>query len=155
MLQQGILSFITRLVPEAFLVLYSIYKLTNTKVNTQKIFLSSIIAGIIVFIIRLLPIHFGVHTILGIMLYIFLAVKLNKIELHKAITTALVLEILLFVSDFILIIVYSKLFKFSTEALVGKTWLSAIAGIPSLFLFYMMVLIILFFKRKRANHEQH
>lgn len=155
MLQQHILSLITRLIPEAFLVLYSIYLLTNTKVNYKKLFISSALAGVIVFIIRLLPIHFGVHTILGIMLYIVLAIKFHKIELYKAIATTMILEILLFGCDFLLVIVYTKIFSFSSDALYGQTWVSAIAGFPSLILFFLTALLITYVKRKRGTYEQH
>lgn len=155
MLQQNILSLFTRMLPEAFLVIYAIYRLTNTNVNMKKILISSVIGGIGVYATRLFPIHFGVHTIIAIMLYIILAVNLNKIEMYKAITSALVSQILLFISDFIFIIIYTNCFKFPSEVIVGKTWISAVAGIPPLILFYLIILLIAFFYEKRKNNEQN
>ena len=155
MLVQPILSLITRMIPEAILVMYSIYLLTNTKVDVKKLIISGLIGGIGVYLIRLLPIHFGVHTILAVMLYIFLAVKLNKIEIYKAIAIALVSQIILFISDFIFVVVYTKIFQFSSEALFGQAWVSAVAGIPPLILFYLVVRLISYFKDKKVNHEQH
>lgn len=151
MLEQNILSLFTRMIPEAFLVIYAIYLLTSSKVDIKKIFLSSIIGGVGVYITRLLPIHFGVHTILAVMLYIVLAVKFNKIEIFKAITLVLTLQIILFICDTTLFIIYTKLFSFSSEILFGQSFISAIAGIPPLILFYLVIKLIAFLKEKRGK----
>jgi hypothetical protein len=119
----------------------------------RKILLSGIIGGVGVYLIRLLPIHFGVHTILAIMLYMVLSVKLNKIEIYRTIAIAMVSQIILFISDFILVIVYTKVFHFSSEALFGQAWVSAIAGIPPLILFYFAIQFITYLKNKKVNHE--
>ena len=154
MLQLPILSLFIRLIPETFLVMYAICLLTNSKVDLKKIFISGVIGGIVIYILRLLPIHFGVHTILAVMFYILLSIKLNKIEMYKAIAGSLVSEITLFISDFILVFVYTGILKFPSEVLFGKTWIGTVAGIPSLILFYFIVRLIAYFKGKRANYEQ-
>jgi hypothetical protein len=151
MLVQPILSLFTRMIPEAFLVIFAIYRLTNQKFDMKKIILSSIIGGFGVFITRLLPVHFGVHTILAIMLYILLAVKLNKIEIYKAIATGLILQIILFISDFILVFIYTKILFLPTEKLFGQSFISALVAIPPLFVFYLIIYIIAWIKDKR--HE--
>ena len=155
MLVQPILSLITRMIPEAFLVMFSIYLLTNTKMDMKKIIISGIIGGIGVYVIRLLPIHFGVHTILAVMMYIFLAVKLNKIEIYKAIAITLVSQIILFISDFTFVLIYTKIFRLSSEAIFGHVWVAAVAGIPPLFLYYFVIRLIAYFKNKKVNNEQH
>lgn len=149
MLVQPILSLFTRMIPEAFLVMYAIYRLTNQKIDMKKIIISSIIGGLGVYISRLLPVHFGVHTILAIMLYILLAVKLNKIEIYKAIAISLILQITLFLSDFISLIIYTNIFHFSSELLLNHKLISAIAGIPPLLLFYSIVMLISTIKVKK------
>jgi hypothetical protein len=136
------------MIPEAFLVMYAIYLLTSSKVELKKIFLSSIIGGVGVYVTRLLPVHFGVHTILAIMLYIVLAGNLNKIETFKAITLVLTLQITLFICDIIFVIIYTHVFGFTAETVLGHNWLSAIAGTPPLLLFYLLVLLIVLIKEK-------
>lgn len=155
MLEQNILSLFTRMIPEAFLVIYAIYLLTSSKVDIKKIFLSSIIGGVGVYITRLLPVHFGVHTILAVMLYIVLAVKFNKIEIFKAITLVLTLQIILFICDIIVITMYTHVFGLSAGIVLGHTWLSSIAGTPPLLLFYLIVWSYSFIneKNKRGKHD--
>ena len=153
MLEQDILSLITRMIPEAFIIIYSIYILTKSKVNIKRILISSIIGGIGIYIIRLLPIHFGVHTILSIMMYIILAVKLNKIDMYKAITITLVSIIILFILDFLIALIYSKIFQLSSELLFGGGLLSNIVSIPPLILFFIVIQFIVHIKEKKVTYE--
>lgn len=151
MSQHDILLLILRMIPEAFLLIYSIYSFTFTKVDIKKILLSSLVGGIVVYFIRMLPVHFGVHTIISIMLYIILAIKINNIEMFKAIASTLAAIIIIFISDFILLIFYTKILHLSSELLFGETWITAISGIPSLILFYYMVRLITYIKKKRVK----
>ncbi len=154
MLQQPIYSLFIRMIPEATLVLYSILQLTNTKADLKKVIVSGILGGSGVYMSRLLPVHFGVHTIFAIMLYIVLIVKLNKIEVHKAISTTLIAIIILFISDFILVLLYTEIFHFSSEFVFGQSWVSSLAGVPSLFMFYLIVMLIVFLKGKRIKYDK-
>lgn len=149
MSEHDILSLITRMIPEAFLLVYSICRLTGTKIYFKKIFISSILGGLGVYIIRLLPVHFGVHTIISVMLYIILVVKINNIEMFKAMATTLLAIIMIFISDLVLVFVYTNIFQLSSELLFGKSWISALSGIPSLILFYFIVQFITYFREKR------
>ena len=153
MLQQPLYSLFIRLIPEAFLIMYAICKLTNSVADFKKILLSSLIAGIGVYVTRLFPIHFGVHTILAVLFDILLAVKLNNINIHKAIKGSLVSVILLFSTDLIFVAIYTGLHL--TSAITGQSLLSVIAGIPSLIMFYIIVRMITYFKFKRTVHEQN
>lgn len=154
MLQQPIYSLFIRLIPETFLILYSICLLTNSKVDLKKLSIVSIIGGTVVYITRLMPIHFGVHTILSVMFDIFLAVKLIKIEIYKAIAGSLIAVVICFASDIILIFVYTKLFQFGSDIVLGQSALSFIASFPSLIIFYLIIRIIVHFKEKRVRYEQ-
>lgn len=153
MLQQPIYSLFIRLIPETFLIIYSICLLTNTKIDYKKIFLSAIMGGTGVYIARLLPIHFGVHTILGIILYIVLTVNIFKIDTHKAIAGTLISTVLCFISDVILVVFYTSVLNFSSEMVSSKTLLAVIASIPSLIIFYLILPVVVRVKEMRAKNE--
>lgn len=153
MLKQDILSIITRMIPEACIIIYSIYLLTKSKVDKKKIIISGIIGGIGIYLIRFLPIHFGVHTILSIMLYILLAVKLNKMDVYKSIAITLLSIIILFSSDLVFVFLYTKIFQISSEILFSEGWVANITGIPPLLLLYLVIRLIAYFKEKKVNHE--
>ncbi|MEA5093856.1 hypothetical protein SDC9_107036 [bioreactor metagenome] len=151
MLQQPIYSLFIRIIPETFLVMYAICLLSDSEVDFKKVLISGVIGGVGIYFVRFLPIHFGVHTIIAILFDIALAVKLNNIEIHKAIKATLTSVILLFSSDIILVVVYNSL-NF-TSALSGQTLLSVIAGIPSMIFYYLIVVIIINLKSKRIKNE--
>lgn len=153
MLKQDILSIITRMIPEAFLIIYSIYLLTRSKVDMKKIFISGIIGGIGIYLIRFLPIHFGVHTILSIMLYILIAVKLNKMDVYKSIAITLISIIILFSSDFLFVVIFTNIIGISSDMLLNEGWVANITGIPSLILFYIIIRIIAYYKEKKVSNE--
>ena len=155
MLQQPIYSLFIRMIPENFLVIYSICLLTNSKINYKRLLISSIIGGTTLYLIRLLPIHFGVHTILIIMLNIFLAVKLNEVEIHKAIAGALIAVIICFIADITLIFVYTKVLQFPSELVLSQSFISVIACSPSLIIFYLLTRLISRLKGMRVKYEQY
>lgn len=155
MLQQPIYSLFIRLIPESFLVFYSIYLLTNSKTDFKKIFISSIIGGIGIYIVRLLPIHFGVHTILAIILYIVLAVNINKIDIHKAIAGTLISTVLCFIADVLLVVFYTGVLKFPSEMVSNQSLLAVIASVPSLIIFYLILKIFVYIKGLRVKNEQN
>jgi hypothetical protein len=86
------------------------------------------------------------------MLIIVLAIRLNNIDTHKAITASLTSVILLFISDMMLVVFYNAI-NF-TSALSGQTLVSVLAGVPSLVLFYIIVNIIIYVKGMRVKNEQ-
>lgn len=151
MLQQPIYSLFIRIIPETYLVMYAICLLSDSKVDIKRVLMSGVIGGIGIYLVRFLPIHFGVHTIIAILFDIALAVKVNNIEIHKAISATLTSVILMFSSDIILVVVYNAM-NF-TSALSGKTLLSVIAGIPSMMFYYLIVVIIVNIKSKRIKNE--
>lgn len=153
MLQQPIYSLF-RLIPETFLILYSICLLTDSKVDFKKLSVAAIIGGIGVYITRLMPIHFGVHTILLVMFDIFLSVRMIKVEIYKAIAGSLIAVIICFISDIIIIFVYTKVFQFASDIILGQSLLSVMASFPSLIIFYSIVKWIVHLKGKRVRYEQ-
>lgn len=155
MLQQPIYSLFIRLIPESFLVFYSIHLLTNSKIDFKKLLISAIIGGIGIYIARLLPIHFGVHTILAIILYIVLAVNINKIDMNKAIAGTLISTVLCFISDVILVVFYTSILKLPSEMVSNQTLLAVIASVPSLIILYLILRIFVYIKGLRVKNEQN
>lgn len=151
MLQQPLYSLFIRIIPEAFFVVLSICLLTNSKINYKNIATAAVIAGTCVYLTRLLPIHFGVHTVLGVVIYYLLAYKFNNIKMNKVLLGTMVSTILLFISDALLVAIYKNIFDLPVELLMGKTLYSLVITLPSLIIFYFLVRIVVYFKGK--NYE--
>lgn len=155
MLQQPIYSLFIRLIPETFIIFYAIYLLTEYKTDYKRILISSIVGGIGIYLTRLLPIHFGVHTILGIILYIVLAVNINKVNIHKAIAGTLIATVMCFVSDVVLVVFYTSVLKFPPEMVTNQNLLAVFASVPSLIIFYVILRAFVYIKGMRVENGQN
>ena len=111
MLKLTLLEFFLRGLPEGFLIIFAVYAFSKTVINIKRYIVSSIIFVIAVYLIRLLPIQYGVHTILNIIVIIVLAVNINKIGIIKSIQASIMTIILEFICEGINIFIIKYIFK--------------------------------------------
>lgn len=152
MLKLSLFELFFRLVPEGFLMGVLMFVLSNKKINGKKLILIGIILGVTPFFIRLLPISFGVHTMLLLIIYIITAVKLNNIDKIKAVSSGLLSIIILSICEFINFILVVNLLKFPADIFLNDVKIKTLAGSPSLLLFALIIFII--YKVKRNKDEQ-
>jgi hypothetical protein len=148
MLELSLIDLFLRLLPEGFLLMFAAYTLSGKKVDKKNLCISSILFMIIIFFVRKLPIHFGVHTIILSIVYISLAVWVNKIELMKAISAVLISTIIMFVGEivnsFALEMLGVKLNIIFNDPLIKNLYL-----MPSLLIYLVIVLILGKFTKAR------
>ncbi|SHK26047.1 hypothetical protein [Tepidibacter formicigenes] len=142
MLKLSLLSLFLRTIPEGIMSIFANYVLANKKVDRKKMLVSGILLGISTYLIRFLPIHFGVHTILSIMIYIFLCIKINNIDYFKAISSSIISMIILFVLDWVAVFIYMKVFSINPKILFSKSIISILFGLPSIVIFSIIFFII-------------
>lgn len=141
MLKLSFLEFFIRLIPEAFLVIFAVYAFSKTNINVKKYFISSVIFSIMIFIIRLLPIHYGVHTILGIIVLIALIVNINKIDIIKSIQAVIISIIVQFICEGVNVFIIQNIFKMDINYVFNEPLLKILYGIPSLIIFACIIII--------------
>ncbi len=150
MLKLSAFELIVRTIPEVFMLIFASYAFSKTKVDWNKYFLSSIILSICVFAIRLLPINYGVHTILNIIVLTVIVIHINKIDTIKAIKSSIITPILLFILEgvnvmFLRITVADKL-----DAIVTDPRLKTLYTLPSL-LGLILIVCLYYYKMKKEN----
>lgn len=141
MLELSIWELFFRTIPEGFAFMLAAYVFARKDIEKNKYILSSILLGAIIYLFRKLPIHFGVHTILLIMVYSLLAVTINKIEIKKAVSAALSSTILMFLSEGLNVILLDKLFNIKIEDFVNIVSLKLLYSSPSLIFFAIIVFV--------------
>jgi hypothetical protein len=149
MLEQPISALFLRMIPEGILLFYAIYAIINLKGNTKKIICSGVALGISNYLVRMLPINFGVHTMLALIIYIGICSKFHKIETFKSIKICLTSMALLFISDAILMFIYINGIKVSQEALFDKTIQGTLLSLPSLVIFVLMISIVSIYNNRK------
>lgn len=152
MLYMPIVVFFLRSIPEGILLAFAHYVLVNEKIPIKKLLLSGTILGISSYLIRLLPIHYGVHTIIFLMIYIFIMISVNGIYVLKAIPASIISVFLIFMCDWITVLIYVHVLHIDYETLFSQVSLiEALYSIPALLLATTIVMLGYFYMRQHRN----
>ena len=151
MLTVSFLELVTRGVPESFLFVYSVYIITNTKIDNKKYFLSSIMLALIGFFNRLLPISYGIHTILNIIVLVILSTCIIKINVLQSIKASLLICIIMFICEGVNMFLIQILYGDNIVKVLTNPVLKTLYGIPSLIMTTIIILIIKFLLNKKRH----
>ena len=135
MLRLNIIEFFLRAIPEALLFIFASHSFSKVVIVKKKFIISSFILAISIFLIRMLPINFGVHTILSMMIFAIISVTISKINTVKAISAVVVIIIIECICEVINITVIQKILKIDIEYAFAKPVLKSVLGLPSLVMF--------------------
>lgn len=141
MLKLSIVEFMIRAVPEMFVLVLAAYMFSKEKIEIKKYIITSIALCIGVVFIRLLPITYGVHTMLNIILMTILVVMINKIDIIKAIRSSVIITMILFMCEGANIFILSNIFNVNLEIVAAEPKLKTIYGYPSLVLFSVCIVL--------------
>lgn len=141
MLNLSIQELFFRVIPEEFLFILAIYSFSKTTINIKKYAISSIMLSIIAYLVRLLPIQYGVHTILGIIAILVIAVNIMKIDIIQAIRASIITMIIEFICEVINIFIIQYILKKDINYIFNDPNLKIVYGIPSLIIFAFIITI--------------
>jgi len=136
-------DFFFRLIPETFILIWGIYVFSRKTIDMFRYVLSSLILSISCFIIRDLPIYYGVNTDICIMLTIIIVMFIMDIPLIKNVLGTFLLYFMLSLSETINMLLLSGL-NINTDISVLQPLTRCIYGIPSLITFIISVIILKF-----------
>ena len=143
------IELLVGVIPECFVFVFGVYKLTNKPICIKSLLLSTILMTLTTYMIRLLPIQFGVHTLIIIVIFILVSIYINKLETVKAITSILFLFIIRLISEWFMFFVLKEAFNISTEDLFDNPEKKVIYTLPSLFMFFAMIIMAHYIKYKK------
>lgn len=140
MLQTTFLEFLLRGIPEAFLLILSSYIFSKKKINAMEFLLFGSILAIIAYIVRFLPIHYGVHTVLNVFTFLVICI----LGLKNNYLTAMKNTIFIFISqslcEAINILLVKKIFNINMGTLFQDSYIKLLYGIPSTVMLCLMVI---------------
>ena len=151
MLQLTLLELFTRTIPEGMIFIFAGYVFSNKPLDMKKLAFSGALLGLGTYCIRHLPIHFGIHTILNLLMHMALLVWINNIEFSQAISTALISIAILLVCEWVNILVVTEVFHIPTDFFLNKDLLRVLASIPSLLLFFLIVYLYYLRKNRKGS----
>lgn len=150
MLQLEPIELILRAIPEGFLYMFGMYIFSNTKINKYKYIISSLITGVIIFLIRELPINYGVHTMLLILFIIFFSIFYAKVDPVNSVKGTLICFIFQFLSEFINLGLLNML-NLNIDLLFKDPIMKNVLGMPSLIITLLLILGCKFIKNRGKN----
>ena len=149
MLKLEPIEFFFRALPEGFLVILAIYVFSNTPINKKKYIITSLIGSCIAFAVRMLPIDYGVHTILAMAIIIILSVSINKIDIIKSIKAALIYSIFQLVAEGLNIFIIQNVLKADRNEVFSNVVLKTVYGLPSLVILGFIIFLYYIIRLKK------
>ena len=151
MLKVTTLEFFLRAIPEAFLFVFSTYTFSKVAINKRRYILSSTLLAIIGFIVRQLPISFGVHTILALIMLIVINVSINKFDVIKAIQSVIITFIIELICEGMNILFIQYVLGLDIEKISSNNITKLIYSSPSLIIFTVIVFSYYYILLKRQE----
>lgn len=145
MLKLSALEFFLRTIPESFLLVLVAYIFSNEKISKQRFIGASLILSIATYLIRLLPISFGVNTIINMLIFIIIGIYVLKIPINVSILSIFISVIVLSFCEWLNAAMLVKIFNVNkfTNSLTRFIY-----DLPSLIMFILIVFILYKFMNK-------
>lgn len=147
MLESSLVYIITRTFHESLILVLSGVVLLGINIDKKRIFKDGIILGMIIGIIRLLPITFGVHSILSMISLCIILLRYDNNDIVKSMVSTCLVWISLALSECIYILISISFLNIKVERLTDNTTLQgAIITLPSLLIMFLIVLLLKYAK---------
>lgn len=153
MLNVTLVDFIFRSIPEAFIYIFAMCVFVGVKIEKKRYMKTSILLAMMMFIIRTLPISYGIHTILIIMGIITLSITLNKLSIIDTIRAAIINVIVLFIAEGLNVLFIQIVLKKDLEVVMVEPLSKVLYGIPSLIIWVTIIFIYYKFIGKTRKYN--
>ncbi|WP_148558238.1 hypothetical protein [Terrisporobacter glycolicus] len=149
MLRTSLGYILVRTFPECAIVLLAGCYFLNLRISIKTLLKKTLILGIIQSCIRMLPISFGIHTIIGMALVLFVLVDMSKDTFINCIMALCEIFLCLILSESIYIKLLVDVLSVPEKSLVNNyTVMGAIYSLPSLIIFVALFILVEFILRK-------
>lgn len=149
MLSSSLSYILIRSFPESILLILAGYILFNLEINIIDVLKDSILYLIILTFIRIMPISFGIHTVLSMFVIGIIFYKLKNQPIITTILNISNIYICLAISEGIYIIMANCIFKIPIKVLTANTSVnSALLTLPSLLIFILLITLMKLITKK-------
>lgn len=132
-----------------------VHAFTKNKIIKSTFIICTVIFMIATYLIRLLPIHFGVHTLLSLILLIFLSLYILKFPIYSCVKATLFSTVILLMTEAVNIVFLNIVFdKQRFLEFMEDPILKSIAGIPGNILFFVVIVILYKYLTKEKSNEK-
>jgi hypothetical protein len=152
MLNSSLSYVIIRSFPESVFLVLAGYILFNLKIDLNGIIKNSLLYLVILTCIRMLPISFGIHTVLSMFVIGMIFYKFENQQIISTIINISTIYVCLALSEVIYMVIASDILGISTDILADNTNInSAILSLPSLPVFILLIILLNLITRKLSK----
>lgn len=151
MLKISLFEFIVRGIPEEFISVLGVHAFTKTGINLKRYLLSGTLFWVLAYLIRLLPIQYGINTILSVIILIALTTLINNIDIIKSIRATIIIFILEFAFEGINLLIIQLILRNDLKKVMSDPVLTTLYGLPSTVL--LVIFIIAYYIRLIRRKE--
>lgn len=143
------IEILLRSIPESLLIILGICIVARKSIDMKIYVFSGIIMGIVIFFVRMLPIYFGVHTFIGVVLIICTMVIIG-IPIIKSIYGTLLMFLILSLSESLNMVILNLL-SINVDIEFTNPIIKSVFGIPSLIITGLFIIIIHYFIKRKEE----
>lgn len=151
MLRISWFEFFVRGIPEEFLFVLAVHAFSKTAIDLKKYLLSGVLIWIMAYLVRLLPIQYGIHSLLALILLVITVSFINKIDIIKSIRGGIITFILCFIFEGINLSFVQFVLKKDLNSVMNNPISKTLTGLPSIMLFGIVVIIYYYRLSKRKE----
>lgn len=147
-------EYIIGYILQGFAIILGIFAFNQRKIEIKKFLLSSGIVIVVLYVMRLLPISFGIHTILDLIFEFLLGILYLKMPAFSVIRSILVVTVLLLITELLNVIIMTNILgKELFSNMMNDNINKYIIGLPAALVFAIIILIsyFLFVKNKKGE----
>lgn len=153
MLKLTLFEVMFRTIPEAFIFIFACYAFSRTKIDRDRYIVSSILFAVTIYFIRLLPINYGIHTILDIVIMNALMYMINRVNIILSIKSSIIATIILLFLEGLNMLILSFILKEQLEVIMLNPYLKVMYGLPSIMCFATIVLFYYYYINKKEQFK--
>ncbi len=144
-----LLALIFQGIPEVIAIITLAYVIANVPLVWKKIIPAGILLAFVSYGVRLLPITFGVHTIILIGLTFFILMFLGKSSVNPALIASIISMLAITVAEAVCLSLLMPLFGVTSEILFTNTIIRILISWPQVLVMLILAFVTYKFKTQR------
>ena len=135
-------------VPECLAIATFSWMLLGRQFNARKILSIGLLQALAAYFVRLLPVSFGIHTLILVFSLAALLVYFSSGSYSRVLSVSLVTFVVLGLLELVIFALSSSLFNLTAEAILADPLLSVLMGLPGGALLFLGAFLLAGLKRK-------
>jgi hypothetical protein len=149
-----IFEFLLGYALQGFAIVLGVFVFNRQKIVLKSYLFASVLVIIISYLVRLLPISFGVHTILNVLFLFLVCIIVLKMSAYTTIRAALLVTMILLICEMADVAVMIRILgKEKFERMMMDSVEKAIIGFPGAVFFSLLVILAYFILNNRKKEK--